>query len=204
MWFSQRHLSILPEDFGPYLTGAIKLKPYLVKFIKYVRSRGCKSMTADDHARIIDAVARRGWALCRDDDCPPEYIPNESDLIGFIQPINRCSEDVVKSLNNLYYVSPKEVQDDIDWRWIRAAPNGSSFCYEGDGSPNLGPNELPSTGGCLAVLSVGTIGYTIRSLGEINADWKRAGMVEHPLLPLIREWQTCHFSSYARDHGLTN
>ena len=145
---------------------------------------------------LIEAVARWQWYETHKAKCPDEQIPTETDLLDFLDCCPKeiqavFTKEAANRLTALYSVPP-ELADDIMWEWVRAAPPDSDFDYYAGGGPNLGPNNMPTTGGYLSVLSVGTIGFTIRPLEEVQADWTKVPVKnrpEHPLAPLVKAWQ---------------
>ena len=145
---------------------------------------------------VIEAVARWQWYETHKAECPDEQIPTETDLLDFLDycPAETRAVFTKEAANRLtaLYSVPPELVADVMWEWVRAAPPDSDFDYYGDGGPNLAPNNMPTTGGCLSVLSVGTIGFTIRPLEEVQADWTKvpvANRPQHPLAPLVKAWQ---------------
>ncbi len=146
---------------------------------------------------IIETVARWQWYETHKAKCPNGQIPAEADLLDFLDYCPKeiqavFTKEAANRLTALYSVPP-ELADDIMWEWVRAAPPDSDFeYYNEDEGPSLGPTNMPTTGGCLAVLSMGTIGFTIEPLEQVQAHWMKVPVYKrpkHPLAPLVKAWQ---------------
>ncbi len=137
--------------------------------------------------KILEAAARFCWHESRNgEECPPEHIPSETDILDAIGLDELPADAIVESEELLKILFPGY---NVRWEWIES----EELCPLTGGQDEDDGTELHQRSR-LAALGWGIRDdqdyYTLPNLEEVHEHWcQSSAKAKHPLVPVVAAWQ---------------